>query len=119
MGRPECIKSLLLKFIEQLHWVEKHGEAWSNMKSVGAFGNKDLADALGDLKERAIMGDKIVKVADIWKNAFIVMDEVDVLLHPLRSELNFPIGLKDPIDLSGDRWQLPLFLLEALMLLQD
>ena len=39
----------------------------------------------------------------------IIMDEVDVLLHPLRSELNFPIGEKVPVDLSGDRWELPLF----------
>ena len=38
----------------------------------------------------------------------IIMDEVDVLLHPLRSELNFPIGMKTAIDLSGYRWDLPI-----------
>jgi hypothetical protein len=43
-----------------------------------------------------------------------MMDEVDVLLHPLKSELNFPIGAKDPIDLSGDRWELPIHLAEAI-----
>jgi hypothetical protein len=35
------------------------------------------------------------------------MDEVDVLLHPLRSELNFPIGHKFPIDLAPFRWSNP------------
>ena len=42
------------------------------------------------------------------------MDEVDVLLHPLRSELNFPIGLKSPIELTGYRWDLPIFLLDSI-----
>jgi hypothetical protein len=31
------------------------------------------------------------------------MDEVDSLLHPLKSELNFPIGRKKAIDLAGFR----------------
>ena len=38
-----------------------------------------------------------------------------MLLHPLRSELNFPIGAKDPIDLAGYRWDLPLFLLDHVL----
>ena len=29
------------------------------------------------------------------------MDEVDVTLHPLKSELNFPIGAKIDLDLSN------------------
>ena len=31
----------------------------------------------------------------------------------LRSELNFPIGHKYPIDLSGYRWNLPIHLCDA------
>ena len=42
------------------------------------------------------------------------MDEVDVLLHPLRSELNFPIGHKKAIDLSGHRWDLPIHIMDAI-----
>ena len=45
----------------------------------------------------------------------LVMDEADVLLHPLRSELNFPIGHKVPIDLGSQRWNLPLFLLDSIL----
>ena len=30
---------------------------------------------------------------------------MDLLLHPLKSELNFPIGKKHALDLSPQRWQ--------------
>ncbi len=59
-----------------------------------------------------------------------------MLLHPLRSELNFPIGhkatpalplflgaltpsLQAPIDLGASRWDLPLFLIDALIAVDD
>ena len=42
------------------------------------------------------------------------MDEVDILLHPLKSELNFPIGHKQAIDLSGHRWDLPIHIIDII-----
>lgn len=60
------------------------------------------------------MADQIVKVLDIWKEGVLIMDEVDVLLHPLKSELNFPIGFKEAIDLAGVRWDLPIHLVDAI-----
>ena len=65
------------------------------------------------------MSDALVPVLDLWQKAFLVMDEVDVLLHPLRSELNFPIGHKVPIDLGSHRWNLPFFILDALVFLDQ
>jgi AAA15 family ATPase/GTPase len=50
------------------------------------------------------MGDGIVPILNIWKNGVLIMDEVDALLHPLKSELNFPIGRKKAIDLAGYRY---------------
>ena len=46
--------------------------------------------------------------------------QVDLGLHPLKSELNFPIGDKEPLDLTrsvagkGFRWEIPMHLLDAL-----
>jgi hypothetical protein len=59
------------------------------------------------------MADCIVHVLDLWQAGVLIMDEVDVLLHPLKSELNFPIGFKEPIDLAGIRWDLPMHLIDA------
>jgi len=47
-------------------------------------------------------------------------DEVDLILHPLKSELNFPIGDKFDLDGSdeGERWNLPIHLLDAIFYTQ-
>ena len=45
--------------------------------------------------------------------ACLIMDEVDLLLHPLKSELNFPIGEKHPLDLSPERWTCAIHALDA------
>lgn len=42
----------------------------------------------------------LVEVMKVYKNSCLIMDEVDLLLHPLKSELNFPIGRKFALDLS-------------------
>tara|TARA_B100000780_G_scaffold64561_1_gene42270 strand:- start:41 stop:904 length:864 start_codon:yes stop_codon:yes gene_type:complete len=42
------------------------------------------------------------------------MDEVDLLLHPLKSELNFPIGQKLPLDFSPERWLCAIHALDAI-----
>lgn len=47
------------------------------------------------------------------------MDEIDLLLHPLKSELNWPIGLKENLDFTrnesadGLRYKIPFHLLDA------
>lgn len=55
-------------------------------------------------------------ILKLWRtDTLLMMDEVDLILHPLKSELNFPIGEKVPYDLShpdGERWGLPIFLLD-------
>jgi hypothetical protein len=50
--------------------------------------------------------------------------QVDLILHPLKSELNWPLGRKRPLDMTrgrpgsklgdGLRWQIPFHLLDAL-----
>lgn len=46
------------------------------------------------------------------------MDEVDLLLHPLKSELNFPIGDKHPLDLSPERWTCAIHALDAVFFVE-
>ncbi len=47
--------------------------------------------------------------------------EVDLILHPLKSELNWPLGQKEPLDFTrsragnGLRWNLPGHLLDAIL----
>jgi hypothetical protein len=109
---PEAIKSLLLKFVENLHAIEEmdpqdmeYGDSARQNREIGKMRESFLA--------KSDMADVLVRVMDMWHDGVLIMDEVDQLLHPLRSELNFPIGAKDPIDLAGYRWDLPIFLIDG------
>lgn len=55
----------------------------------------------------------------LLKNGVAILDEVDVVLHPLRSELNWPLGSKAPLDFtieaSGLRWRIPHLLIDAVV----
>jgi hypothetical protein len=60
-----------------------------------------------------------IETMKLFHKGVLLMDEVDLILHPLKSELNFPVGRKEPLDLTknklgnGLRWELPFFLLDA------
>eukprot|EP01012_Entosiphon_sulcatum_P024255 TRINITY_DN29428_c0_g1_i1.p1 TRINITY_DN29428_c0_g1~~TRINITY_DN29428_c0_g1_i1.p1 ORF type:complete len:4234 (+),score=586.19 TRINITY_DN29428_c0_g1_i1:35-12736(+) len=110
---PEAIKSLLLKFVEHLHSVEKFdlADVLSGESIRGLKEGKRLRDRM---IIRSDMADALVKILRLWQSGVLIMDEVDVLLSPLRSELNFPIGHKIAIDLAGHRWDLPIHLMDAL-----
>ena len=64
--------------------------------------------------------DCLVRVFRLFREGVLLMDEVDLLLHPLRSELHWPLGLRLPLDFTqakmgdGLRWKLPQWLLSAI-----
>eukprot|EP00760_Papus_ankaliazontas_P024689 PhM_4_TR2411/c0_g2_i1/m.74313 len=91
---PSTLKSVFLKYIETLHMLENPGFS------------KTL-----ELQKQS---EELTKLLRLWKKAVLVMDEVDMLLHPLKSELNFPIGEKRDIDFTPMRWKLPIHILDAL-----
>jgi len=75
------------------------------------------------------------QILDVFRTGTLLLDEVDLVLHPLKSELNWPMGAKDPLDFTtatqsrhrnsrksssnnkkeeaGLRWQVPFHLLDA------
>jgi len=97
----EAIKSLMLKHIELLDAMRC---APPRLTKVGEK----------RLRIKSVMADEIARIMHLWRNnGVLILDEVDLLLHPLRSELNFPIGPKKPLDLSPHRWELPVHILDA------
>jgi hypothetical protein len=82
-------------------------------ESGGAGGKAVLATLAAELDDVAESGaadddlgaasDEIRRVLNMWRTrGVLLMDEVDLLLHPLKSELNFPIGDKIEIDVDVD-----------------
>ena len=61
-----------------------------------------------------------VTVHSIFNAGVLLLDEVDLILHPLKSELNWPLGDKLPLDLTtnrsslGLRWQIQYVILDAI-----
>ena len=62
---------------------------------------------------------RAVALLQLWKSGVGIIDEVDVVLHPLKSELNWPLGDKHALDFAPTRWELPWWMLHALLLLQE
>ena len=94
---PMATKSLMLRFVESLLVLndrkarQRTPQLRSNMVNLG-------------------------QTLELLQESVVLIDEVDWVLHPLKSELNFPIGEKQPIDLAPLRWELPLHLLESCFL---
>ncbi|KAK3236835.1 hypothetical protein CYMTET_53053 [Cymbomonas tetramitiformis] len=131
---PTAIKSLLLKFVEVMHILEQSGSHQGSLAEPGAaklVGLLGLAarsqprssphewqpGELQGLREEAA---RCVSVFEALRDTVLVLDEVDLLLHPLKSELHWPVGAKLPLDFAqaaagdGLRWRIPFHLLDAL-----
>ena len=145
VASPTSLKSFVLKFAEMIHQVDERSTAERTAANVGASEGRGLLDYLGlrthaqsmandaqsaddaqsaqniaSFKSQAAVFPKIMS---LFQSGVLLLDEVDLLLHPLKSELNWPMGVKTALDLSlpsssssvaGMRWLLPLHVLDAL-----
>ena len=97
---PTACKSVMLCYLESLGNI--------NEAQQGTFRGQ-----IEDVQARARSLGDILK---IFKDGVMLLDEVDLILHPLKSELNFPMGEKHDLDVSeqGERWDLPIHLFDAI-----
>lgn len=132
---PSAIKSFMLKFTELMHNLDRFkslqaesdhivdtDESWyaSMTRLLGIPPRKPKvfdANALRQLRSEANI---MCRMFEMFREGVVTLDEVDLLLHPLKSELNWPLGQKKAIDLSragntlGPRWKIPFALLDAI-----
>jgi hypothetical protein len=146
---PGNVKSLYLHYIDLLTQVaaapkllmvqpskltnalEQHLEGISEEESNKFAGQvTEQAKRLHALEAEAEAAQKVLQL--VRANATALIDEVDWVLHPLTSELNFPIGDAKALELTkgctmkfplrekevkfhaGARWRLPMHLLDAI-----
>ncbi|GAB5371987.1 hypothetical protein AAMO2058_001626900 [Amorphochlora amoebiformis] len=91
---PTALKSIMLRFVEILSTI-----------------NDSARKRTPFLEHEA---SEVHRVLDVFRSSVVLMDEVDLILHPLKSELNFPIGPKNSLDFEPLRWQLAIHILDAL-----
>jgi len=131
---PTAIKSFALKFVEIMHTLDGAsietdiGKRSTGLRSLFGLTKEDVVQArqidpaqIAELKKEAEL---CVRIIDIFRSGALLLDEVDLILHPLKSELNWPIGGKRPLDFTrsrdgnekndGLRWKIPFHLLDAI-----
>lgn len=134
VSTPTAVKSFVLKYMEICHILDKQSNLAIEQSERGPTSRSTLSSLLGlspridrssdmstaeiaSLKQQAMISREIF---NIFRGSIEIMDEVDLLLHPLKSELNWPLGIKEPLDFSrsqygtGLRWHIPSHLLDAI-----
>ena len=127
IASPTAIKSFMLKLVEILDELD-HAHSLRNTdfnatadRFFSLWRRRGADGAIADevvLRSQAEIG---VRVLHLFNSAHCLLDEVDLILHPLKSELNWPLGTKAPLDFTtshttgalGKRWLAPYHLLDA------
>ena len=133
---PTAIKSFTLKFVETVNAIQElkaaieSGKDTSDLSLFALLGrrfnlNRSFTNeqeknqsALAELQRQAQL---CVRVLSLFRFGSLILDEVDLILHPLKSELNWPMGRKEPLDftrskgmITGWRWNIPFHLIDAI-----
>ena len=45
--------------------------------------------------------DMSLRVLELFKSGILIVDEIDEVLHPLKSELHWPMGQRQPLDFTA------------------
>ena len=122
ISTPTSIKAFTLKLLELVHLLDT-GKAPRNRRTIGSrvrqmLGlQRRLSMPRGTLEKSSLLAqaERAVQLLRIWRGAVAVIDEVDVVLHPLRSELNWPLGDRHALDFAPLRWELPAYLIDAVL----
>lgn len=125
---PESIKALLLTYVEYLKLASsltpEHQGTEGGTDSDGTHTPSQSAGTSADLSAVAeargadLVADALADVLQLFgeqERGIALLDEVDLLLHPLKSELNFPIGAWVNLAPVPARFQLPIHLVDAVL----
>ena len=112
LSTPTSVKSFVLKFVEVVHLLELNlnadeedmlsasNAAGGLMRIVGAGAPKLRRTKSEEVVSRgpamvaqlAAQARVAVAIVAQMKESVLMLDEVDLILHPLKSELNWPLG---------------------------
>lgn len=128
LSTPTSVKSFMLKFVEMMRHLERSKTGRQEPQQSGMF----LSRIAQRFRQQSVVTELTVNPEDVYycteilklfKEGVLLLDEVDLILHPLKSELNWPIGEKQPLDFTrskkfgiGLRWDAQWHLMVSLIL---
>eukprot|EP00913_Durusdinium_trenchii_P010835 g10164.t1 len=82
---PTALKSLMLRFVLTLHAcdVARSKDTFQRIQTALGFEARALAWAL-----------------EVFRGSVLILDDIDLLMHPLRSELHWPLGAHHHLDFT-------------------
>jgi len=112
VSSPTSIKSLVLKAAELAHILATNNatESYGVVEEKPGFfgrlmGNQAITTTTtltGEQKAALSMQIGICRrIIDLFNRGVMLLDEVDLVLHPLKSELNWPLGKKEPLHFTS------------------
>ena len=122
LASPAAIKSFALKFLELARTLALLPTDPPAAVGLGKLvhrrsaGSDYFASQAAECRAQLAVCSQLLA---LMHGGVAMLDEVDWLLHPLKSELNWPLGEREPLDFSksrsgsGLRWKLPSALLDA------
>ena len=132
ISSPTALKSFVLKFVEVVHLLElaanseeedymrghQRGLFARGVRRIGELkrtaSESAVARGAAVVPQLAAQARVAVNVIRQLQASVLMLDEVDLILHPLKSELNWPLGKRKPLDFGASRWAVPFHLLDAL-----
>ena len=107
MTTPGSVKAMMLKFLEATMALSDDNRARKNAASGRHLSQRQRATLVLD----AVAWGQLI---ESFQRCVLIMDELDWVTNPMKSEMNFPIGSKSPLDLGqldeGKRWEVPMHL---------
>jgi hypothetical protein len=121
---PGAVKSMMLFYLDLMLNVKEKGEAQPLLLAprfkVPSQAMRFLRKTAMRLHKQAMAADNLgsaLRLLGSAEGGIAMVDEVDLLLHPLKSELNYPVGDdKVPLHLAQDnyRWYAAMHMFEPL-----
>eukprot|EP00439_Symbiodinium_sp_Y106_P021975 s2940_g2.t1 len=113
---PTALKSLLLRFVLTLHAIDvaqskevertevnrSKGFLGSSMKSLLSWPSFSGRNAAAERLEALRFEASALRWAlGVFRGAVLLLDDIDLLMHPLRSELHWPLGDQHKLDFTS------------------
>jgi hypothetical protein len=113
----EALKSVVLKYVDLLQMVQAAPIETlvppSTLREEVRASSTQLSAQMREHLKQASALRNLIRLWGKEARGILLVDEIDLVLHPLKSELNFPIGPWKALHMGEQRWGLPFHLIDA------
>ena len=102
---PSSVKSVLLKFLENLIQLRDDSDLRTKTRREQKERQAKYGVKVLSTRARNLLIDHTRtwgQLLRLMEGSILIMDELDWVCHPMKSELNFPIGVRSPLNFAQE-----------------